>query len=209
MNKQWKSNVVFHTYYNQLNISIQSTPRITPNTLHRFRSLMKFSADRHFTYITTHADEHKQQVQSYYKLTKYDLEEITKEWSTNLLVLADLAEMSDVDIPETMSDTPGPSKKKKYDEVQYVHSTLVKTTSISPEKGELGGTEVEQNKGEVTPPREEEDPSKKRRVTPPKSSSWKKVKATKTTFKTTLTPDDFKFLVAVLNDASLEIVERK
>jgi hypothetical protein len=34
MNKQWQSNVVFHTYYNQLKESIQAEPRITPNTLH-------------------------------------------------------------------------------------------------------------------------------------------------------------------------------
>jgi hypothetical protein len=36
---------------------------------------------------------------------------------------------------------------------------------------ELGGTKVEKNKGEVTPPREEEDPSKKRKITPPNPSS--------------------------------------
>ena len=59
MNKQWKSNVVFHAYYNQLKNAIQSTPHLTPNTLHRFRPLIKFSADCHFTYITTCADEHK------------------------------------------------------------------------------------------------------------------------------------------------------
>jgi hypothetical protein len=60
MNKQWKSNTIFHTYYNQLKVTIQSTPRITPNTLHRFRPLMKFSADRHFIYITQRMDEHHQ-----------------------------------------------------------------------------------------------------------------------------------------------------
>jgi hypothetical protein len=36
MNKQWKSNVVFHTYYTQLKLAIQSKPRMTLNTLHRF-----------------------------------------------------------------------------------------------------------------------------------------------------------------------------
>jgi hypothetical protein len=36
MNKQWQSNVIFHTYYNQLKLVIQSEPRITPNTLHGF-----------------------------------------------------------------------------------------------------------------------------------------------------------------------------
>jgi heme-binding NEAT domain protein len=89
----------------------------------------------------------------------------------------------------------------------------MKTNSISPAQGgdgeELGGTKVEQNKGEVTPPREEEDPTKKRKITPPKPSSRKKTKATRTTFKTTLTPEDFDFLISTLNDASLEIAEKQ
>jgi hypothetical protein len=103
------------------------------------------------------------------------LEEITKEWSTDLLVVADPADMSDEEIPEAMPDTPGPSRTKKDDEVEDVPSTSMKTTSISPVQGgdgdELGGTEVEKNRGEVTPPREEEDPSMKRKMTPPKPSS--------------------------------------
>jgi hypothetical protein len=77
MNKQWKSNSVFHTYYNQLKIAIYSTPYITLNTLYRFRPLMNFSTNRYFIYMTARADEHKQQLQSYYKLTEEDLEEIT------------------------------------------------------------------------------------------------------------------------------------
>jgi hypothetical protein len=89
----------------------------------------------------------------------------------------------------------------------------MKTTLISPRKGgdgeELGGTKFEQNKGEVTPPREEEDPSKKRKITPPKPSYRKKNKATWTTFKTTLTEDDFNFLIIALNDASLEIADKQ
>jgi hypothetical protein len=213
MNKQWQSNVVFHTYFNQLKNAIQSTPWITPNVLHRFRPLMKFSVDHHFTYITVCGDEHKQQLQSYYKLTEDDLEEITKEWSADLLVAADPADMSDEEIPEAMPDTPGLSRTKKDDEVEDVPSTSVKTTSISPAQGgdgdELGGTEVEQNRGEVTPPREEEDPSMKRKMTPPNPSSRKKSKATRTTLKTTLTPDDFDFLIAALNDVSLELAEKK
>jgi hypothetical protein len=52
MNKQWQSNVVFYTFYNQLKVSIQSVPHITLNTLHRFRPLMKFNVDHHFIYIT-------------------------------------------------------------------------------------------------------------------------------------------------------------
>jgi hypothetical protein len=108
---------------------------------------MKFNADHHFIYITTRADEHKQQLQSYYKLTKYELEEITKEWSVDLLVPTDPTEMSDVDIPKTMSDTPGPSKAKKDEEVQDVNNTSMKIASISPEQeddgGERGGTKFE------------------------------------------------------------------
>jgi hypothetical protein len=175
--------------------------------------LIKFSLDHHFIYITACVVEHKQQLHSYYKLTEEDLEQITKEWSVELLITADPAEMSDVESPEAMPDTPGPSKTKKDDEVQYIHSTSTKTTSISPAQGgdgeELSGTEVEKNKGEVTLHREEEDPTKKRKIDPPNPSSRKKTKATWTMFKTTLTPDDFDFLIAVLNDASLEITEKK
>jgi hypothetical protein len=60
MRKQWKSNVVFHSYYNQLKLSMQSEPQITPNTLQRFRPLMKFSTDHHFMYITSRTDENKE-----------------------------------------------------------------------------------------------------------------------------------------------------
>ena len=96
MNKKWQSNVVFHTYYNKMKISIQSEPHMTPNTLHRFMPLMKFIADRHFIYITTCIDEHKQQLQSYYKMIEEDLEEINKDWSVDLLILAEPTEISDI-----------------------------------------------------------------------------------------------------------------
>jgi hypothetical protein len=104
MNKKWLSNFVFHMYYNQLKVAIQVMPCITPNTLHRFRPLMKFSADHHFIYIKARIDEHKQQLESYYKLMEDDLEEITKEWSVDLLVQVDPTEMSDVDSHETASN---------------------------------------------------------------------------------------------------------
>jgi hypothetical protein len=52
---------------------------MTPNTLDRFMPLMKFRAYRHFIYITARVDESKEELQSYYKLTKECLEEITKE----------------------------------------------------------------------------------------------------------------------------------
>jgi hypothetical protein len=86
MKKDWQSNVVFHSYYNKLKIAIQSTPCITLNTLYRFRPLMKFSTNMNFIYITMCVDEHKHQLQSYYKLTEEDSEEITKEWLTDLLI---------------------------------------------------------------------------------------------------------------------------
>ena len=124
-----------------------------------------------------------------------DSEEITKEWLVDLLVSSDPTEMSDVDNLEAMLDTPRPRKTKKDVEVQDIRSTFTKTASLSPMKGgddeELGGIEVEQSKGEVTPPRDKAYPSKKRNITPLRPSSRKKTKATQTMLKTTLTPDDF------------------
>jgi hypothetical protein len=109
--------------------------------------LMKFSVDRHFIYITACTDEHKQQLQSYYKLTEEDLEEITKECSADLLIPTDPTEISDIDSPKVAQNTPGPSKTKKNEESQYVRSTLAKTASISPKQEgddeEVNGTEVE------------------------------------------------------------------
>jgi hypothetical protein len=74
MEKQWKSNAVFHTYYLQLKRAIESFPRMTLNTLHRFRPLAEFHADRHSIYITAHGDEHKEEIQSYYKIKEEDME---------------------------------------------------------------------------------------------------------------------------------------
>jgi hypothetical protein len=140
------------------------------------------------------------------------LEDITKEWSANIIVPVDPAEMSDVECPTTMIDILGPSKKKKTEEVHDLDRASMKTASILVEQGgygrEIDGTEVEPKKGEITLPRDEEDPSKKRKVSPPKPSSRKKSKATRTKFETTLTSDDFNFIVTALNDASLEIEEK-
>jgi hypothetical protein len=47
------------------------------------------------------------------------------------------------------------------------------------------------------------------RITPPNPSSQNKSRATQTTLKTTLTPDDLDFLIATLNDVSLELAEKK
>jgi hypothetical protein len=152
-------------------------------------------------------------LQSYYKLTENDLEEITKEWSADLLVPADPAKMFDIDSSETATDIPGPSKIKKTEEVHDLDSASMKTASISAEQGgdgrEMDCAEVEQKKGEVTPPRDEEDPSNKRKFSPLKPSSRKKSKESKNKFETTLTSDNFDFIVIALNDASLEIVKKK
>jgi hypothetical protein len=89
----------------------------------------------------------------------------------------------------------------------------MKTASISTEQGGYGrdidGVEVEQKKGEVTPPIDEEDPSKKRKVSLSKPSSRKKVKATMTKMQTILTSDDFDFIIAALNDSSSEIEDKQ
>jgi hypothetical protein len=50
---------------------------------------------------------------------------------------------------------------------------------------------------------------KKRKVSPQKPSSQKKSKASMTKMQTILTSDDFDFIIATPNDASLEIVEKK
>jgi hypothetical protein len=121
--------------------------------------------------------------------------------------------MSDPDSPETVHDTPGPNKMKKTEEVQDLSSASGKTASVSPDRGgeeeEINGTGAEQKQGEVTPPRDETDPLKKRKVSPLKPSSRKKSRATVTKMKTVLTTDDFDFIIAALNDASLEIMEKQ
>jgi hypothetical protein len=141
------------------------------------------------------------------------LEEITKDWLVDLLIPVDPTEMSDLDSLEVVHDTLGPSKTKKTEEVHDLDNASVKTDSISTEQGgddrETDGAEVEPMKGEVTPPRDEEDPSKKRKVSPLKFFSRKKSKATKTKFETTLTSDDFDFIIVALTDASMEIAEKQ
>jgi hypothetical protein len=84
---------VFHTYYLQLKRAIEVVPRITSNTLHRFMPFVKFHVDIHFIYITVRRDEHKEVLQSYYKITEEDLEEITKEWLADLLIPVDPVEL--------------------------------------------------------------------------------------------------------------------
>jgi hypothetical protein len=181
---------------------------------------MKFNENQHFIYITMRVDEHKEQLQSYYKLTKEDLEEITKDWSVDLLIPTDPVEMSNpkIDILETTHkehDTPGTNRRKNTEEVQDLSSALGKNAYISPERGgdddvaEMKDKKDEQKKGELTPSRDKADPLKKRKVSPLKISFRKKLRATMTKMQTTLTPDDFDFIIVALNYASLEIVEKQ
>jgi hypothetical protein len=152
MRKKWQSNVIFHTYYNQLKAAIRSEPHITLKTLQSFQPLINFSMNHHFIYLTPRADEHQEQIHSYYKMTEEYLEEITKEWSVDLLVSADPTEMSDIDSPGTAQDTLGPSKTKKAkttkktEEVQDVDSLFVRMTSITldEEGDDEEGTETKQ-----------------------------------------------------------------
>jgi hypothetical protein len=53
MGKQWQSNAVFHGYYVQLKRAIESFPRMTSNTLHRFRPL-RSSAQIGILFISMH-----------------------------------------------------------------------------------------------------------------------------------------------------------
>jgi hypothetical protein len=170
---------------------------MTPNTLHQYRPLAKFHADRHFIYITACRDESKEELQSYYKLTDEDMEEITKEWPTEFLVPVEDAELSDPDIIGsplvTRVEHDGQTsmkKKKKKEEVQNIETDEEDNASEesrpdSPAGGggdevnqEEGGEEGEkQDKGEVTPPKDpltEAETSKKRKVSPQKPSARKK-----------------------------------
>jgi hypothetical protein len=52
MTKQWHSNVLFHKYYHQLKVTIESFPCMTPHTLHQYRPIEKFCTDPNFIYIT-------------------------------------------------------------------------------------------------------------------------------------------------------------
>jgi hypothetical protein len=135
MGQKWQSNAVFHTYYLQLKRDIEVVPRITMNTLHRFRPIVKFHADKHFIYIIACRDEHKEVLKSYYKLIEEDLEEITKEWPTEVLIPIDPAELFDHELIESPVvtregyDTPGTSRRKKTEKVQKLNSTSEETAS--------------------------------------------------------------------------------
>jgi hypothetical protein len=177
--------------------------------LHQYRPLAKFHRDRHFIYITACKDERKEELQSYYKLTDEDMEEIMKEWPTEFLVPVDDAELSDPDIigsplvtrVEHVGQTSAKKKKKK-EEVQDVQTDEEDNASEesgpgSPTGG--GGDEVNQEEGEkkgegeATPPKDpptETEASKKRKVSPQKPSARKKTHTSKPQMEATLMEDD-------------------
>jgi hypothetical protein len=141
--------------------------------------------------------------------------EITKNYLKDLLILVYPTEMSNPDSPETMHDTPRPSKMKNTKEVQELSSASGKTASVSLDQGgdeeeeEINGIGSKQKQGEVTSSRDETDPLKKRKVSPLKPSFQNKSRATVTKRKTVLTTNDFDFIIVSLNDALLEIVEKQ
>jgi hypothetical protein len=74
----------------------------------------------------------------YYKLPEEDLEEITKDWSLELLIHADPIEMSYLELIGSLQttheakDRPRPSRRKKTEEVQNLSSASKGTASVSP-----------------------------------------------------------------------------
>jgi hypothetical protein len=123
MAKQWQSNAMFHTYYLQLKRVIESFSCMTSNTLHRFMPLAKLHVDIHFIYITVCANKCKEELQSYYKLMEEEMEEITKEWPGEFLILVDQVELFEPDligspvVPREECDAPSSIKRKKKEEV--------------------------------------------------------------------------------------------
>jgi hypothetical protein len=62
MTKQWQSNAMFHAYYQQLKVAIESFSHMTPCTLHQYRPIEKFRVDPHFIYITARRDENHEEL---------------------------------------------------------------------------------------------------------------------------------------------------
>jgi hypothetical protein len=63
-------------------------------------------------------DEHKEELQSYYNLMEEDLEDITKDWSADLLIPVEPIEMSDFELDSSKAThkehgTPRPNRRKK------------------------------------------------------------------------------------------------
>jgi hypothetical protein len=129
MLKQWKSNAIFHAYYQQMKCVIEAFPCMALNTLHQYRPLSKFRIDRHFIYITVCRDEIKEDLLSYYKMIDEDMEDIIKEWLEEFLVPVENEELSNPNIIKSPLVTwvehegqASTKKKKKKEEVQNIES---------------------------------------------------------------------------------------
>jgi hypothetical protein len=125
-----------------------------------------------------------------------------------LLVAANLMDISDINNPEATQDTPRPIKTKKMkkpEEVQNVDNRSVRMTSVTLDQGGNGEDleEVEQRL------EDEVEVIKKRKGSPPNFPSRKKSKAIVTKMQTMLTPDDFSFLLTTMNESIEEIIEKK
>jgi hypothetical protein len=114
-------------------------------------------------------------------------------------------------------DAPSSSRKQKKEDVEKINSTSEETALNSPSGGEDNEVDKEEKEGEVdkkkngevTPPRnplEEAKTSKKRKFSPMKPTSRKKSKASKLKLQTVLTVDDFDFIIAVVSNASVDIL---
>jgi hypothetical protein len=176
-------------------------------------------------------DESKEELQSYYKLTGEDMEEITKEWPTEFLVLVEDVELSEPNIIGsplvTRFEHDGQTsvkKKKKKEEVHKIESDEEDNASEesrhdSPIGG--GGDEVNtkeegeegenKDKGEVTLPKDfptEADTSKKRKVSPQKPSGRKKTCTNNPHSMNVLTVDDVDIIIIAMEDASEDMLQR-
>jgi hypothetical protein len=146
MTKQWQSNAVFHKYYQQLKVSIEEFPRMTSRTLHQHQPIAKFHADPHFIYITARRDEHQERLQSYYKLTNVDMEQIIKDWPEAFLVPISDVDLSDTDTigspmvtrAEHVGQSGGTKKQKEHKkqiEVQDIESDEEEEEETSGDSG--------------------------------------------------------------------------
>jgi hypothetical protein len=123
----------------------------------------------------------------------------------NLLIPADPTKLFDIDSLEAAQNTLGPSKTKKDEEIQDIDNRSVRTVSVTPEQGgnDEDLEEVEQRPGD------EVENIKKRKGSPLEPSSRKKSTTPVTMLKTTLTPDEFNFLLATMNEAIEEITKKQ
>jgi hypothetical protein len=203
---------------------------MTPNTLHQYRPLVKFGANRHFIYITARRDESKEELQSYYNMIDEDMEEITKEWPTEFLVPVEDTKLSDADIIGsplvTWVEHVGQSNaKKKKIKVEVHHIEIDEDKAFaedgfgSPERGgedqgngHGGGDDGEtQEEDKATLPQDPlvgAETSQKRKDFPEKPSARKKTCTNKPKMKVTLKEDDVDLIIATVEDALEDILQR-